>query len=615
MVEGRVVELDCSDKAEALVVLSSKIEEALSSEGECMILNKVMQRETQAVTYMGHGIACPHARSGFGDRIICAIGWSRDGIDYGGAGGDKVHLVMLYFIPEKCGNEYLNEMASLARAIRRDSSVGDLKGAEDFSVVERRMRCWFGDMAGTKDDAKDSSVSEHVRSKDLSQLLVPDIAEMLEEGKFGDLRSFLAEQPAAEVEEIIEDITPRQSILLFKLLPRNLAGEVFSLLDYPLQNQLIMNMANDDTKQIISALPPDDRTALFEELPANVTQRLLDLLSEKDRKEALKLLSYPKDSVGRLMTNKYVTVHPEWTVAQSMEQIRKTGSDSETITMVYIVDDKGVLIDDLRLRKIILAEPQTRISELLDGHYALLTSMQDREEAVAMFKKYDLFALPVVDPDGVLLGIVTSDDILDVSEEEATEDFHKTVGVSPLEDDYLDASLLLLYRSRIPWLVTLVFVNLLSGAGLAYFEDLISSCVALVFFLPLLIGSSGNAGSQAATLVIRSMSLGGIKVSDFIKVFARELVVSIGLGLSMSVAVFMLAWWRSGIKIAIVVSISMVIIVTYGSMMGMMLPFIFRKLKVDPAAASGPLVASLADISGVMIYLGIASAMLKRFGG
>ncbi len=438
---------------------------------------------------------------------------------------------------------------------------------------------------------------------------MPDIIEMLEDRRFNDLRIFLAAQPASEIAELIAALHASDQLLVFRLLPRNMAGEVFSLLEYPSQNLLLENMAQDETRHTSRRSRRTTGPRCLKSCRPTL-QGLLNLLSDKDRKQALSLLSYPKDSVGRLMTNRYVYAREEWTVARTLEQIRAMGNDSETVMMIYIIDERGVLVDDLLLRKLILADPETPISSLMDRQYVALHSLQDREEAVMVFKKYDLYALPVVDSEGVLLGIVTNDDILDVSEEEATEDIHKGVAITPLSAGYLRTSLSVLYRSRLPWLVTLVFVNIFSGAGIAYFDTLIGSFVALVFFLPLLIASGGNAGAQSATLVIRGMALGELTLKDFMKVLWREIVVSLSLGLSMSAAVFFLAWWRGGLRIGVVAAISMTLIVVCGSLIGMTLPFILRKLKIDPAVASSPLVTSLADILGVFIYLGIASALL-----
>ena len=279
--------------------------------------------------------------------------------------------------------------------------------------------------------------------------------------------------------------------------------------------------------------------------------------------------------------------------------------------MVYVTDNRGVLVGHLRLRTLIMAAPSARIGDLQEETLVALHTLQDREEAVAVFRKYDLYALPVVDSDDVLIGIVTSDDILDVSAEEATEDFHKGVAIRPLDEGYLRTSLRTIYRSRIPWLIILVFINLFSGAGIAFFETLIGAYVALVFFLPLLIDSGGNAGSQSATLVIRSMALGEMTLKDFARTFWRETLVSMALGLSMAVAVFFLAWWRAGLTIGIAVALAMTAVVTMGSLIGMLLPFILRKLRMDPAVASAPLVTSLVDILGVLIYFSIASFFLR----
>lgn len=608
--EGRLIELPACDKATAFRLLSERIAGTPGFKQDSGLLQNVLQREAQAITYLGYGIACPHARAEQDGELLCAIGWSPAGIEYGNADGWAVHLILMYYVTYSQRNAYLTELSSLARVIECDEAKHELVNLKDIDAVRARLLEWHDAMAQKADDDIRKALMRRPVCTVLSRLLMPDIVEMIEAGRLNDIRVFLAAQPAPEIAELITTMGDHDRILLFRLLPRRLADEVFSLLDYSSQNLLLNNMAQDETRQILSALSPDDRTALFEELPANVTQRLLGLLNDKDRKQALSLLSYPKDSVGRLMTNKYVTAKAEWTVAHTLEHIRATGNDSETMVMLYITDEHGLLVDDLLLRRIILAEPSTRVADLLDGHYAALHSLQDREDAVNVFKKYDLYALPVVDSDGVLLGIVTNDDILDVSEEEATEDFHKGVAVRPLTAGYLHTPLAILYRSRIPWLVTLVFINIFSGAGIAHFEQLIGSFVALVFFLPLLIGSGGNAGSQSATLVVRSMALGEVRLADFMRAFWREILVSIGLGLSMALAVFLLAWWRAGLHIGFVAALSMTVIVLIGSLMGMTLPFVLRKLKIDPAVASAPLVTSLADILGVLIYLSIASALL-----
>ena len=444
----------------------------------------------------------------------------------------------------------------------------------------------------------------------LRHLLLPEILDLVEAGRLNEVRDFLALQPAPEIAELLTALEDKDRVIVFRVLPRQLADEVFSLLELPFQNLLLRNMAQEEVRQVISALSPDDRTALFEELPARVTKSLLGLLNDQDRKQTLTLLSYPEGSVGRLMTDRYVKVEPEWTVAEAMAHLRQAGIDSETIAMIYITDAKGRLTDDLRLRKLIIADPATRVADLLDGHYACLHSLQPREEAVQVFRKYDLYALPVVDADGILLGIVTVDDILDVAEAEATEDFHKLATVRPLQVSFKDATLGLLFRKRIGWLIGLVVVNIFTGMGIKMFEDTIVAVAALVALMPLLIGSGGNAGAQAATLVVSAIATGEIGSGDWWKLLLREIGVSAAIGLAMSVAAFFLGWALGDLRVATVVSFSMITVVIAGSLMGTVLPMLLNRLKLDPATASVPLITSMADILGVLIYFSIANGVL-----
>ncbi len=427
-----------------------------------------------------------------------------------------------------------------------------------------------------------------------------------------ELRKYLAPIAPEELTWLFDHFSSADQMLLFRCLGREQAAVVFSLLDEEHQQRLLSAFTDQETREVLAHMSPDDRTFLLEELPANVTQRLLNMLNPEDRKEALQLLGYPEGSVGRLMSPDFATITPNLTVAQAMEAIKKQAADSETLNMIYVTDENGKLLDDIRLRRFIAANDDTPVTQLMDGRFTSLSAFDPQETAVKVMKQTGYFALPVTDSDGVLLGVVTADDVLDVAVEEATIDIHKGGGVKPLDTNYLKAPIRMLYTRRISWLIILVFVNIFSGAGIAHFEKLIESVVALVFFLPLLIDSGGNAGSQAATLVIRSMALGELRLLDYYRVAWRELRVSVLLGLSMSVAVFFLGWWRSGLEIGIVVAVSMACIVVIGSLMGMSLPFILRLCKQDPATASAPLVTSIADILGVIIYLGIASALLGK---
>lgn len=610
ILDERLLELPSADKTEVLNLLARTAGEPFGPDVREVVARQVLEREALASTYLGHGIACPHARVDRQGELRCAVGWSREGFAYGdGADAPLVHLVLLYVIPANAAAEYLAEVSSLARVLQHDEHLRDIGGMRNVQEVNARLLAWADAMARSA-GKEGPPVSRLHDAAVVTRLLLPEILDMVRPGYLNDLRSFIVGLPAPEIADLIAAVSDERRIVLFRLLPRELADEVFSLLDPPEQNQLLDAMAQEESRAVLSALPPDDRTALFEELPANVTQRLLTLLDDNERREALALLSYPADSVGRLMTSRYVSLRPEWTVAQAIEHIRKVGMDSETLAILYVTDEKGTLLDDLRLQRLILADPGAKVGELTDGKYPYLHSLQDREEAVQAFRKYDLHALPVIDANGILLGIVTSDDILDVADEEATEDMQKGSAIHPLGAEYLKAPLRLLYSRRVPWLLGLVFVNILSGAGIAHFEQLISSCVTLVFFMPLLIDSGGNAGAQVATLVIRGMALGELKLGDFLKAAGREILVSLLLGLSLGLAVFLLGCWRGGVLIGLATAFSMLLVVLLGSLVGLALPFVLSSAGRDPATASGPLVTSIVDILGILVYFTIASFIL-----
>jgi magnesium transporter len=336
----------------------------------------------------------------------------------------------------------------------------------------------------------------------LKEVFKPEVLELIELRNWTALRDVLGDWPAPEVADLLEHLRKPDRVLLFRALSRDLAADVFAYLDLDQQNALLTDLTDEEARQILADLPPDDRALLLDELPGQVTQRVLNLLSPYDLGEARVLLGYPEDSVGRLMTPDYVAVRREWTVEQTLRHIRAHGKDRETINRLYVIDDRWRLLDDIELRKVILADPATTIEELMDHSFASVSAFADREEAVRMIRRYDIVALPVLASGDVLVGIVTVDDLLDVAEQEATEDFHRVGSVEPIRRSFREAGMGYLYRRRIGWLLALVVVNILSGAGIAHFEETISATLALIFFLPLLIASAGNAGAQASTLTV-----------------------------------------------------------------------------------------------------------------
>lgn len=411
-----------------------------------------------------------------------------------------------------------------------------------------------------------------------------------------------------DVAKLIDELSPAEDVIVFRILPHEKATQAFQLLSYDKQQKLIEDLAEkqDRLAGLLNDLKPDARTALLEEMPGPVAQQLIQVLSPKERKIATKLLGYPEESIGRLMTPDFVAVRPDFTIQQTLEHIRAYGNDSETLNVIYVTDEKWNLIDDLRVREILLARPDQLISDLMDSRFVALIATDDQETSVKAFRDYDRIALPVTDTHGVLLGIVTVDDVLDVAQEEATEDFHRFGSVQDAVFNPLKAKVLFLYKKRIIWLMALVFMNIFSGAAMSTFEDTIAAAVALVFFLPLLIDSGGNAGAQSATLMIRALATGEVQMKDLFRLLGKELLVAILLGISMAVAVGLVASFRSP-EIIVVVGLSMVCIVLVGSMVGLALPFIFTRFGADPATASAPLITSIADISGVLIYFSIAT--------
>lgn len=413
---------------------------------------------------------------------------------------------------------------------------------------------------------------------------------------------------ANEVVQVLQNAPNPDKIILFRLLTRDRAKNVFKLLSPSDQLEIVKALGERPQKvaNLLNDIEPDDRTTFLKELPEDVAQPLIQLLSPEERKITKLLLSYPKDSIARLMTPEFVAIKPGFTVGESFEYIRKNGRDSETLNVIYIIDDDGKMIDDIRIGELLLASPNQLVEELMDYRFIALNATDDQETAVKMFKKYDRVALPVVNKDSALLGIVTFDDIMDIDEQESTEDFHKFGSMQSAIADPIKAKVFDLYKNRVVWLFILVFMNVFSGAAMTTYEEVIQSYVPLVFFLPLLIDSGGNAGSQSATLMIRYLAVGGIKLNDWHKLVGKEFLVSFSLGITMAIGVATIASFRAP-EIIVVVGLSMIVTVIIGSLIGLLLPFIFTRLNLDPATASAPLVTSLSDICGVVVYFSIAA--------
>jgi len=468
-----------------------------------------------------------------------------------------------------------------------------------------------------------------------AQLLEPEVRELIRDGRFSELREALHGIPPADVAEILGELSPAEAAVGFRFLLRDDAGEVFSYLAADKQEELIHELGADGSLRVIEAMEPDDRAKLLDELPPEVCQRIIARLSPENRRVTQAILGYPEDSVGRLMTPDYVRIRPEWTVARALEHIRKTGRDAETVNVVYIVDEQGRLIDDLRLRQLLFAEPEQTVDSILNRQFVTLRADQDQEEAVKTMSRYDRLALPVVDSRGHLVGIVTADDVADVAELEATEDIQKLGGMEALDDPYMSTPILRLARKRVTWLAVLFVGEMFTQTAMAGFEDELKRAVVLSTFVPLIVSSGGNSGSQATSLIIRALAVGEVTVKDWAKVFRRELaagaILGLVLGLLGLLRIHIWGWLGWFIKhdehgaviqesldtqnhyhlLAVAISVAVVGVVLWGTIIGSMLPFLLKRLKLDPATSSAPFVATLVDVVGVLIYLSVAAVLLR----
>jgi len=438
-----------------------------------------------------------------------------------------------------------------------------------------------------------------------------DIRILIREGQWTELREAVKMRPPPEIADLLAELTRVDRLLLFRLLSRESAAEVFSYLDSEVQTSLLTALTDEETRQLLRNLEPDDRTHLLENLPGRAIQRMLNLLSPEDRREATQLLGYPAESVGRLMSPEYVAVRAAWTVERALRHIRSQGKSPQVIDVIYVIDEAWKLIDMLELACFVLADPASSVEQMMDRVFVTLSPHDDRERAVQMMLKYDAVALPVVDSEGVLLGVVTVDDVLDVAEEEATEDFQKSAAVTPLRVPYPEAGIWPLFLKRIPWLIGLVFVYIGASGFIAGYESILAAQIVLASFMPMLLGSAGNVGAQSGTLTVRALATGELRGVLWLRTLIKEAAVGIALGLTLAVFAGGLGYLRGGPGIGLVVAAAMVLIVTAANILGMVLPYALFKAGIDPAVASNPLITSLTDLTSLVIYFTIATGLLN----
>ncbi|MBS1599189.1 MAG: magnesium transporter [Bacteroidetes bacterium] len=462
-----------------------------------------------------------------------------------------------------------------------------------------------------------------------AELENPDIQERFQEtiesGDAEAIHEFLNKQNISDVAELINEY-PEQEDLIISNLSVHRAVSTFKILDFPTQKEIIQKLSPTKTAELLNELPADDRTAFLEDLPSQVVKELIKTLNPEERKITLSLLGYEEGSVGRLMTPDYIAVQKDWTIREVIRHIRAVGKDSETIDVIYVVDDKGVFIDDIRIREVILANPDKKVEEVIDNRYIALNVHDDQETANQAFKMNNRVALPVLDDNKLLIGIVTIDDVLWVASEEFTEDIQKIGGTEALDEPYLETPFFKLIRKRVGWLIILFLSEMLTATAMAYYNDELGKVLILTNFLPLIMSSGGNSGSQASTLIIQAMALGEVTLADWWRVMRREILSGFVLGAILgSIGFIRIFIWhllmQRGIfqdiygdrwdLVGLTVSFSLIGVVLWGTLTGSMLPIILKKLGADPASSSAPFVATLVDVTGLIIYFNVALFFMR----
>jgi magnesium transporter len=459
-----------------------------------------------------------------------------------------------------------------------------------------------------------------------NEIMLEQFVEIFESGDIAKVHDFLDEQNISDVAKLIDEYPEYEQQIIDNLSIHRAAG-TFKILDLPTQKRVMKDLPPAKIASLLNELPADDRTDFFEELPSSIVRELIKLLNPDERKITLSLMGYPENSVGRLMTPDYVYVFENNTVAEVLEIIRKIGKNSETIDVIYVINEKGELLDDIRIREFILSHPQKKVSELMDERRVIaLNAYDDQEKAYEAFKMNNRVALPVVSNSNKLLGIVTIDDVLWVASEEFSEDIQKIGGTEALDEPYLETPFFKLIRKRVGWLIILFCSELLTATALAYFNDEIAKASVLVLFMPLIASSGGNSGSQASTLIIQAMAIGEVTLSDWWLVMRREIFSGFILGtilgligfiriflwhVLMQRGIFKDIYGPHWLLVALSVGFSLIGVVLWGTLSGSMLPIILKKFGADPAVSSAPFVATLVDVTGLVIYFSVSFVFMQ----
>lgn len=453
-----------------------------------------------------------------------------------------------------------------------------------------------------------------------THLLEPELQRLINEQAYRELRDTLSAMEPADIADMIETLTPESGVVAFRMLPREISAAVFAELTQPVQESLLEELGTERSSRVIESMDPDDRAALLDELPVEIATRLIRQFSPANRRVTQAILGYASESVGRLMTPDYVRVRSDWSIDRALEHIRRYGHNAETVDWVFVIDHENKLIDDIHIREILLADPGTPISDLMDNEYIALFAADDREEAVRVMNRYDRTALPVVDSLGLLVGIVTADDVADVAEEEFTEDVQKLGGMEALDAPYMSSPVLSMFKKRGGWLAGLFLMQIFTISIMGFFDEQLNKALVLALFVPMIIASGGNTGTQAASLLVRAIAVEEVTLSSWWRIMRKEFLTGLCLGITLAVLGMGVVWILSTTPmvdtpflwpLSLTVGFAVFTIVIWGSLIGSMFPLLLDRVGLDPAASSSPLVATLMDVSGLTIYFVAALVLLR----
>ena len=438
------------------------------------------------------------------------------------------------------------------------------------------------------------------------------IREVLETKQYTTLRQKVADMNTADVAAVMEEMEEEELLKIFRILPKSMAADVFSYLEVDNQQMIITSLSDKEAANIINNLMADDATDLLEEMPANVVKKLLANASAETRRDINHLLRYPEDSAGSIMTVEYVDLKENMTVQDAIARIRQVGVDSETINICYVLDSKRTLVGTVALRYLLISPPDAVIGEMMHENVIFINTMMDQEEVARQFQKYDFTAMPVVDNENRLVGIITVDDIVDILQEEATEDIEKMAAIVPTDKPYMKTGVFETWKKRIPWLLLLMISATFTGSIITSFEDALSVCVILTAYIPMLMDTGGNAGGQASVTIIRGLSLDEIEFADIFKVIWKEARVAILCGLTLAAANFvkLLVFDKVTIPVAAVVCLTLMAAVLIAKIVGCILPMLAKKIGFDPAVMASPFITTIVDALSLLIYFRIATLVL-----